>query len=466
MQYIVSHNQPTNTVNESNRQIIYKIQSVVPENGTMLNWKNIGTTNSRDFVGNQDKGTIVLTNSSATITLTVKPDKKLESDEDIIILFSNTITNQVLASSSIIKVKNSSNPSNLTVVLPNVPINSSPQNTINTVQDANVDIWATGDIIGELEMFETSELAIKSNISSSTGLKLQYEIQSGSLPPGLSLLPDGNIVGCPLDENTLGNTSTTYTFVASVSKNTGNPISTSTFSIIVNRQEAAVYTPVYLKPFLSKEKRELHSNFIRDRSIFKPDLIYKMLDPSFGVQREIKSYLHYAVERIFPYQFQDICDTFLYKRRFSLGFPKIAIAKDKAGNYIYDAIYSDVIDYNVNADGKSATNSFLFPVESFTYVNARKRLDERGFNRGDDTNRFNPRFMQTSQPGSLQELGFIPCVIWAYALPEKGNVILSQIKKYPLNFNEFDFEIDRFVVERSDNAQPRYFLFHKAAQYQ
>ena len=467
MTYTVSHNLTSNILNEENNQIIFTVTSLFPSNGTILNWRNIGSSNARDFLENASSGYVTISGSSANLTLTLKKDKKLEGKEDLIILFSNTITNQVVASSSVISIKDTSFPiDDITVTLPDVAINSSPQNTLLVVNSATANIWVDQDIIGELEMFQTSELSIRNNISNDLNLNLIYEKIGGTLPTGITLLRDGTLQGAALSDTTTITTTTNYSFTVALSKSVGNPISTATFTLVVNRTDSAIYTPVYIKPLLKQETRQFISNFLHNKSIFDPNYLYRPFDKNFGIQKEFKSYLHFAIERVDDFGLQDLSDLFFYKKTFLVGPPKFAIAKDKLGRYIYDAVYSEILDYSLNDQGQSASNIGLTPSEPFTYTNVRKRFELRGFLKGYNTNRFNPRFMQTVQQGSTTELGFIPCVVWAYVLPNKGNLVIDSIKQAELSFNNIHFDIDRFIIERSNISQEhKFFMFGGTAQY-
>lgn len=73
---------------------------------------------------------------------------------------------------------------------------------------------------------------------------------------------------------------------------------------------------------------------------------------------------------------------------------------------------------------------------------------------------FLPLWMRTPQPGQAQEQGYILAIPLAYVKPGFGDSVLSAIRVNELSFDQFNIEVDRFLIERSETvAEPQYILF-------
>lgn len=64
---------------------------------------------------------------------------------------------------------------------------------------------------------------------------------------------------------------------------------------------------------------------------------------------------------------------------------------------------------------------------------------------------FLPLWMRTAQEGTLQELGFTLAVPLVYCTPGSADTILSAIRVSEFDFRQFDLEIDRFVIDSTEN---------------
>jgi len=318
-------------------------------------------------------------------------------------------------------------------------------------------IWENTGSLGSLLMGEVSELYIKTNTTSS--LDIIYQHTGGSLPPGISLLRDGSLSGYVTTTSNLISTST-YVFTATVTKPVGNAISTGTFSITVNKPTSPNYTSVYCKPYLTLSQRSEFYNFIDDRKIFIPELIYRPFDPHFGVQREMRLYIHYGIEKVSLSQFAVAFNQNFYKRRFLLGQVKSAVAKVN-NTIIYEIIYVDVLDYNLNQDQVSVPKNVLISSGMHypsSITNMRIQLESNA----NFTGELNPKFMNTFQPGAVNELGFIGHIPLCYTLPGKSSVILGKISQNDIQFNSIDFHIDRmFITDGQSLGKDQYLIVNQ-----
>lgn len=73
---------------------------------------------------------------------------------------------------------------------------------------------------------------------------------------------------------------------------------------------------------------------------------------------------------------------------------------------------------------------------------------------------FLPLWMRTPQPGQAQEQGYTLAIPLAYVKPGFGDSVLSAIRVNEISFDQFNIEVDRFLIERSETvAEPQYILF-------
>lgn len=217
------------------------------------------------------------------------------------------------------------------------------------------------------------------------------------------------------------------------------------------------YTNIFVEPFLGIDKRELFKEFITDSSIFLPNLIYESNDPNFGVQSTIKMGLVYGIEQRNLGDYVPVLSENFYRKRLNFGSVKVAIARDTTGTHIYDVVYIEMIDKMSGVKPKVIINDLEYHPASIE--NMRDRFANLGFAFNDS---FVPRFMKTTQAGFDRPAEYIKSMILCYTLPNQGTKILRRINRSKFNFTQFDFDIDRIIVQDSlDNPTAKYVVFSK-----
>jgi len=327
--------------------------------------------------------------------------------------------------------------------------------TIEILSQLNATLsWQNTGSLGTILAGETSEFFVKAELSTSS-FTLKYKVLDGDLPPGLSLYNDGTIQG-KVQTVTSATTSTLYNFEIAAVDVTGYEFITGDFSITVEQSTSTEYTQLWCRPFLTVQKRSQYNNFITDSTIFRKDLIYRINDPAFGVQLTPKMYINFGVETATLEEYAAILNQNFYKRRFQFGEVKFAYAK-KDGIPIYEIIYVDIIDRYENNEGVSISSSFTF--NGVTYYPASvTNMRDKIQNNFITTDSLNPQFTKTIQPGSVLELNYIKFVPLCYVLPGKSIIVLRRIKDSKFKFNQFDFEIDRLIVEKAENYSGNKYL--------
>jgi hypothetical protein len=231
--------------------------------------------------------------------------------------------------------------------------------------------WNTDPELGIIPANFISNLQIRATTTVENAL-LVYTLESGRLPPGLILRPDGEITGKVNQystETTLGltrfywdppevpsRTFTTYdggattvdrsyTFTAKAQDQFGFSATTREFTINVSTPNNKLYSNLVVRPFLQLEQRATFKSFITDNLIFTSDSIYRPNDPDFGVQTNLKMIAFAGIETVEAAKFVSAMGLNHRKKRFNFGSVKKAYAIYPGTNrVVYEIIYVEIID--------------------------------------------------------------------------------------------------------------------------
>jgi hypothetical protein len=215
------------------------------------------------------------------------------------------------------------------------------------------------------------------------------------------------------------------------------------FFITVNTDTLTEYTRMYVKPFLTREKRNSYKDFVTDSLIFDPVLIYRPFDPEFGIQTQIKMLLETGIEKVDLDLYAEAMTQYFYRKRFYFGEVKSILAQDRNGNDVYEIIYVDIIDDQMIGNDRVgvSVDNMRDQLESIEIVGNTILVDER----------LQPKYMTTLDVDTGIPLGFIKAVPICYTIPGGALKILSRINNAistgQFNFNQYNFDTDRIVVE-------------------
>jgi hypothetical protein len=376
--------------------------------------------------------------------------------------------------------------------------------------------WNTSFDLGKLRANIPSLLSVSAT-TTITGAIMSYTVTNGELPPGLFLSTDGNIIGkvdstkLTTFDNNLFTVDNNLTSIDRIFKFTIKAQDHYRFSAIENEFTLQIYTPddvvyhnIYVKPYQQLNKREIFFNFITDHTIFTPEKMYRLNDPTFGIQTELKMLLYPGIESVTANQYITALETNTTRKRFRLGDPKLAVAKPYGSNTIqYEVIYLEVFDdyeigktsvsskirlpMNINAPvlvnqsrldmnmkintpitvDSTAVNvsggdlEFIYPC---SVTNMRQNLENIVTDAGSKVkieNEFLPLWMLTPQDSKTAATGFIKAIPLCYCLPGQGSYILLNITKSKFDFSVIDYEIDRFIIDAtSNNPNSQYLKFN------
>ena len=225
--------------------------------------------------------------------------------------------------------------------------------------------------LGSISPYKVSVYTV--GASTSTELPVNYSYQSGRLPPGLRLEPDGQITGKVKNQTfsfdnldtTFDNAHTTvdkdFNFVVRASAQSGQLIKDQTYTISCARRTKDEIGNMYGHLYVSETSRDAFLNFITNNKLFPTEGRYRDQDRNFNT---------------FTYQFRvlflagvhlktlgTILD-FMVKNNYTVklnpGDFKTAKAKDPAGNVIYEVVYAELHDAYTGSDNSiTFANQYL-----------------------------------------------------------------------------------------------------------
>lgn len=315
--------------------------------------------------------------------------------------------------------------------------------------------WLTDNDLGSIDAGLVSELYVKAR-EISADYNIKYQITDGHLPNGLTLAQDGTITG-RTDFNP-----GTFSFTVLASDIYGLTAISKTFNIVVNIKNNFPTTQIYVRPFLKSSDRELYQKFINDQYIFNPSMIYRYFDSNFGVQKDIKMFLEYGIELVDLSYYAAALNLNFYRKDLYFGNLQVAEAKNDAGEVVYEVVYIDIVDTLSNTTSNIISvfyDNLGKPHNPASIPNMKRRLESIQLPKGDGfvtirNNEYSlPLFMRTPQGSRYSPANYIPLVVLCYAQPGQGSRIINRIKRSGFNFNQFNFDVDRVVVENNSTVE-------------
>jgi hypothetical protein len=367
--------------------------------------------------------------------------------------------------------------------------------SFNLSNEINGDItWVTPSDLGSIF---NGTVSTKSVLAVSD-VELEYRVTSGSLPPNLTLLSNGEITGYVANQPTsqlldqFAETDFTITIEAYSPK---YPIikQDRTFTLTVVQEYNQPTDVLYIKAAPSIADRRIVNTLLDNDELIPSAYLYRPEDVYFGKATDV------IYEHAYGIYASDI-DEYIaavtrnhYWRNITLGEIKTAQAKDDNGNVIYEVVYSQVVDNLVNPQGISVAESIYWPrpidlglgpwytsvTNIFTsyasiqgqdyytslspgyartlYPNSLFNMRTRvGQVLGQEfDSRLLPLWM-TSQQANGSTLGYTQAWVICYTKPGYADIIKNNINLFwtqpdglPYRLNMINFRIDRFSVDKS-----------------
>ena len=233
--------------------------------------------------------------------------------------------------------------------------------------------WTTDANLGSINANFISNLHVSASSTIPDAI-VSYTLTSGSLPPGLSLNYDGEIIGkvnqfydatsglvgltrffdappqfTPKTFTTFDFNTTSidkqYTFTVQARDQYDYSATTRTFTLYVDTPNSISFSNIRTKPFLKQSQRTLWKSFINDTSIFTPGSIYRTNDANFGVQTDLNMLVYPGIETKDAARFVGAIGLNHKRKRFAFGPIKSAVAiQPGTTNTVYEVIYVSIID--------------------------------------------------------------------------------------------------------------------------
>ena len=330
------------------------------------------------------------------------------------------------------------------------------------------------------------------NVLATAQVELYYDIVSGSLPPNLELLYNGEITGYVADQPTTQfltlNETTDFT-VTIRAYSPDHPLlnSNKTFTISVLQQYTQPTDILYINATPSITDRNIINSLLTNTTLIPTTDLYRSTDIYFGKATSVVYEHLYGV-------FSSDLDEYIaavtqnhYWRNITLGELKTAVAKNSAGNIIYEVVYSEIIDNLINPSGVSVSSEIYWPTpinlfqgswytsvddiytsyvnifgqEYYTsltpgsatvlypnsLINMRNRVSAV---LGQEYNSSLLPLWMTSQQANGNTLGYTQAWVICYTKPGKAVTIKNNINdNWAYKLNQINFNIDRFTVDKS-----------------
>lgn len=206
-------------------------------------------------------------------------------------------------------------------------------------------VWTTPSNLGNIDNATLSN----KKVEAVSDVDLTYRLLSGTLPPNLTFNSNGDIDGIvsyqPTDVYLEKDSTTTYTFTIEA-YNEDIPLisSTKTFTLTVVQTYDIPTDNLYIKCTPSYRDRDIIASLLNDNQLIPTNYLYRASDPNYGKANNV-TYAH--AYGIYASDFDEYLEAVKknhYWRNITLGELKTAVAKNEAGEIIYEVVYSTVID--------------------------------------------------------------------------------------------------------------------------
>lgn len=366
--------------------------------------------------------------------------------------------------------------------------------TFNVSKDITGTIsWVTPSNLGSIynEVISTLKVEAVSDVA------LEYRVTSGSLPPNLELLNNGEITGFvatqPTTQLLTVGDSTDFTFTIQAFSPEFTAIEASrTFTLTVLQEFGQPTDILYIKAAPSINDRSIIETLLTNDTLIPTASLYRPDDIYFGKATNVTYEHAYGIYASDIDQYIAAVTRNHYWRNITLGELKTAVAKNDAGEIIYEVVYSEVIDNLINPAGISVPSSVYWPrpidlnlgpwytsvTDIFTsyifgedtvlgtkefytsltpgyartlYPNSLYNMRNRVADvLGQEYNSKLLPLWMTSQQSNGSTLGYTQAWVICYTKPGFANTIKNNIdNNWPYTLNQINFKIDRFSVDKS-----------------
>jgi len=388
------------------------------------------------------------------------------------------------------------------VISPGVNVFTDKSFTMKVIGEVDIGIsFTTASTIGTLKADIPSTLNVEA-VAEGSDRELTYSLTSGSLPTGITLSSQGNLVGI-IDPSDFTDSTRSFTFTITASDQYQSAATSKEFTLNIDIPYTQIEYGNMTGHATSFIDQNIFYQIAQDPNINSMENIYRSEDSNFGMQLKPDMLMMAGLEAQTLTTFQQQMEQNHSPKTFYFGDLKTAIAKegttlkyevvylevkDTMVNSKGDAISSsinlrkevakpvlgprassmnataDYVNYEVTTDGGlsfstsgskvryanqlSADLGFIETVYPNAVTNMRSRLKSLGHKEWD----YLPLWMKTTQAGDLAPLGFVTAVPVCYCKPGKSALVKKRIEDKALKFKNIEFIVDRYVVSKSKVA--------------
>ena len=312
--------------------------------------------------------------------------------------------------------------------------------TMTVLGDIDIGIkFTTAANVGTLSADIPSLLSIEAEPEQKNRV-LFYKLTAGTLPPGITLSPLGNLVGT-IRAGDFTDSTRTYTFTVTVSDQYEELAATKTFTINVDLPYTSIEYGNFEGNATSFIDQNIFYNIAQDPNINSPEEIFRPEDSNFGMKLTPKMLMVSGVEAQTLTTYQNQMELNHAPITLFFGDIKTAVAKQN-GTVIYEVIYLDIVDKFVNNDGVETGATTIRP-------NAVENMRDRIKALGHDEWTYLPLWMKTEQEESNGPIGYTKAVPILYCKPGTSAKLKKRIEDLGLDFKKIEFIIDRYTVSTS-----------------
>lgn len=230
------------------------------------------------------------------------------------------------------------------------------------------------------------------------------------------------------------------------------------FTLQVVRKFNEPYQGLYIKAMPPENDRVIINQLVQNQDIIPNDRVYRADDPHFGVASSVVYDHAFGLTAASLDDYVASLDLNHYWKNLTLGQIDYAQARNAAGEVIYEAVYSRVIDNLINNDGISVGKSVELPypvttlnntLVSTVYPNSLDNMRNQVIDSIGQISPMLPAWMISKQADG-RILGFVPAWVIAYVKPGEGARIVYNIQQqFGNKLNLIDFKVDRYEIDRS-----------------
>jgi len=374
--------------------------------------------------------------------------------------------------------------------------------TMKVIGEIDIGIaFTTPTVIGTLKADVPSLLSIEA-VTEETNRVLSYSVTAGSLPTGITLSEQGNLIGA-IDPSDFTDSTRAYTFTVTVSDQYQEAATSKEFTVDLDIPYTQTEYGNMSGHATSFIDQNIFYSIAQDPNINSVENIYRPEDSTFGMRVKPDMLMMSGLEAQTLTVFQQQMEQNHAAKTLYFGDIKTAVAKEgtdtryevvyieikdslvnKSGNAISSAIKlrdavvkpmlgprassmnatADYMDYEVTTDSGlsfstsgskiryanqlSADLGYMETLYPNAVSNMRSRMKSLGHKEWD----YLPLWMKTTQSGDLAPLGYVMAVPICYCKPGTSGLVKKRIEDKDLNFRNIAFTIDRYVVSKSKVA--------------